>query len=70
MSDETEHTFILGKDRHGREHTITVSLARSAEGVPALEIKSSRAGLRILPSYTSMIHVSTLDPRDIIKEKD
>ena len=57
-------TVVLGKDKWGRDHEITVSKGRANIGVPAVEIRSTHGPLRIIPQVSNAVHITTLNPTE------
>lgn len=58
-------TFVLGKDKYGRDHSIDVVTETSIEGVPSIGIRAYHTGLRIFPNASNTITATTLTKDDI-----
>lgn len=58
-------TYIIGKDIHGREHTIDVSLETGADGTVGIRLYASRGQLIVQPINRGEIYVTSLRPNNI-----
>ena len=57
-------TFIIGQDRYGRTHEISVDVTATNEGVQGVDIHCTQTFMRIAPLSCNRAHITTLDPRD------
>jgi hypothetical protein len=53
-------TFVLGKDKFGRNHSIDVVIETTIDGVKAIGIRAYHSGLRVYPSASNCVTLTTL----------